>query len=172
MYEFFKANGLLTKRNSGFKEKDSTINQLIHLCDNIYKGLDESNDVCLVFLDVSKAFDRVYHPALLYKLETLGIEGDLLVWLSSYLEGRKQRVVINGVRSEWNHINASVPQGSILGPLLFLVHVNDLVDDLICTPYLFADDTSLFTIIDPVDSHITFNQLNRDLQVLSDWARQ
>ncbi len=172
MYEFFKANGLLTKRNSGFKERDSTINQLIHLCDNIYKGLDDSNDVCLVFLDVSKAFDRVYHPALLYKLECLGIDGDLLVWISSYLEGRKQRVVINGVKSEWNDINASVPQGSILGPLLFLVHVNDLVDDLICTPYLFADDTSLFTVIDPLDYEITFNQINRDLQVLSEWASQ
>ncbi len=75
MYEFFKKNGLLTKRNSGFKENDSTINQLIHLCDNIYKGLDESNDVSLVFLDVSKAFDKVYHPALLQKLECMGIDG-------------------------------------------------------------------------------------------------
>ncbi len=172
MYNFFKNNGILTQRNSGFKEQDSTINQLIHLCDNIYKGLDDSNDVCLVFLDVSKAFDKVYHRALIHKLESYGIEGDLLHWIESYLDGRRQRVVINGVKSDWNDINASVPQGSILGPLLFLIYVNDLVDELITTPYLFADDTSLFTVIDPIDYEITFNQINRDLQVLAEWARQ
>ncbi len=161
----------MTDRNSGFKERDSTINQLIHLCDNIYHGLDKSKDICLVFLDVSKAFDKVYHPALIHKLESYGIKRDLLRWIESYLDGRKQRVVINGVSSDWNNINASVPQGSILGPLLFLIYVNDLVDDLIATPYLFADDTSLFMEIDSSDFYITFDQLNRDLQVLSDWAR-
>ncbi len=172
MYEFFKNHGILTPRNSGFKDKDSTINQLIHLCDNIYHGLDDSKDVCLIFLDVSKAFDKVYHPALLHKLQCYGIGGDLLNWLASYLEGRKQKVLINGVSSDWNDINASVPQGSILGPLLFLIYVNDLVDDLISLPYLFADDTSLFKIIDPVDPDTTFRQLNRDLSVLSEWAWQ
>ena len=70
----------------------------------------------------------------------------------------------------WNNINASVPQGSILGPLLFLVYVNDLVDDLITLPYLFADDTSLFTVIDPINPEITFNQINRDLEVLNEWS--
>ncbi len=172
LYNFFKDNGILTPRNSGFKERDSTINQLIHLCDNIYHGLDDSKDVCLVFLDVSKAFDKVYHPALLHKLESYGIEGDLLAWLASYLKGRRQKVVINGVSSDWNEINASVPQGSILGPLLFLVYVNDLVDDLISTPYLFADDTSLFMTIDPLNVDRTFNQVNRDLSLLSEWAWQ
>ncbi len=171
LYKFFKDNNILTDRNSGFKERDSTINQLIHLCDNIYHGLDKSRDICLIFLDVSKAFDKVYHPALIHKLESYGIEGDLLHWIESYLDGRKQRVVINGLSSKWNTINASVPQGSILGPLLFLIYVNDLVDDLITTPYLFADDTSLFMEIDPADHFITFDQMNRDLQVLSDWAR-
>ena len=73
LYGFFKKHGLLTERNSGFKEFDSTINQLIHLCNNIYKGLDSSKDVCLVFLDVSKAFDKVFHRGLLFKLEQMGI---------------------------------------------------------------------------------------------------
>ncbi len=85
MYQYFKLHGLLTERNSGFKERDSTINQLIHLCHNIYNGLDNSRDVCLVFLDVSKAFDKVYHPALMVKLQNMGIHGNLLNWIKSYL---------------------------------------------------------------------------------------
>ncbi len=149
MYNFFKSLGLLNARNSGFKEKDSTINQLIDLCNNIYKGLDEIKDVCLVFLDVSKAFDKVYHPALLHKLQCMGIGGNILAWIKSYLEERKVKVVLNGVSSESKPINASVPQGSILGPLLFLCYVNDIIDDLETLPYLFADDTSLFCNIDP-----------------------
>ncbi len=90
LYTFFKANGLLSERNSGFKEKDSTINQLVHLCHQIYQGLDNAKDICLVFLDVSKAFDKVYHPALLHKLERMGVSGNLLKWLGSYLQDRKQ----------------------------------------------------------------------------------
>ncbi len=171
MYNFFKINGLLTERNSGFKEKDSTINQLIHLCHKIYQGLDNTRDVCLVFLDVSKAFDKVYHPALLIKLQNMGISGQLLRWIKSYLSDRKQRVVITGVASDLKDINASVPQGSILGPLLFLCYVNDLVDDLETMPYLFADDTSLFCEINPNDPPETFHMINRDLERLSNSAQ-
>ncbi len=172
MYNFFKSLGLLSTRNSGFKERDSTINQLIHLCHNIYQGLDSSKDVCLVFLDVSKAFDKVYHPALLHKLECMGISGNLLAWISSYLSDRRQKVVINGVSSDSKNINASVPQGSILGPLLFLCYVNDIVNDLETLPYLFADDTSLFCTVDPSDSQVAFDMVNRDLTKLSNWAEQ
>ena len=172
MYSFFKSLGLLSTRNSGFKEKDSTINQLIHLCHNIYQGLDDHKDVCLVFLDVSKAFDKVYHPALLHKLECMGISGNLLAWLGSYLSDRKLKVVINGVSSDPKDINASVPQGSILGPLLFLCYVNDIVNDLETLPYLFADDTSLFCTIDPKNPNVAFDKVNCDLAKLSDWAEQ
>ncbi len=172
MYAFFKKHGLLTERNSGFKENDSTVNQLIHICNNIYKGLDLSKDVCLVFLDVSKAFDKVYHRGLMYKLEQMGISGNLLKWIESYLNGRSQKVVINGVESNPRYINASVPQGSILGPLLFLVYVNDLVNDLETTPYLFADDTSLLEVINPRNVAGSFAKINRDLDSLSNWASQ
>ncbi len=172
MYNFFKAHGLLGERNSGFKEKDSTINQLVHLCHQIYQGLDNAKDICLVFLDVSKAFDKVYHPALLHKLERMGIAGNLLSWIGSYLENRRQVVVINGVSSDEKGINASVPQGSILGPLLFLAYVNDIVDDLETTPYLFADDTSLFCPIDPKNMQTAFDKVNRDLVKMEDWAAQ
>ena len=162
----------MTERNSGFKPNDSTINQLIHICNNIHKGLDLSKDVCLVFLDVSKAFDKVWHEGLLFKLERMGVSGNLLKWIGSYLRGRSQKVVINGVASNPRYINASVPQGSILGPLLFLVYVNDLVDDLETTPYLFADDTSLLEVINPTNPINSFEKMNRDLSSLSLWASQ
>ena len=93
-------------------------------------------------------------------------------WLESYLSGRSLKVVINGVESEPRYINPSVPQGSILGPLLFLVYVNDLVSDLETTPDLFADDTSLLEVINPRNVAGTFNKINRDLESLSYWAAQ
>ncbi len=115
---------------------------------------------------------KVYHKGLLFKLEQMGICGNLLKWLESYLSGRSLKVVINGVESNPRYINASVPQGSILGPLLFLVYVNDLVSDLETTPYLFADDTSLLEIINPRNVNGSFDKINRDLESLSYWAAQ
>ena len=119
---------------------------------------------------MSKAFDRVYHDGLIHKLQCMGIEGNLLQWLTSYLFNRRQRVVINGQSSQWKDTNAGVPQGSILGPLLFLIYVNDIVDDLESSPCLFADDTSLLEVISDVQT--SFDKLNRDLARLADWANQ
>ena len=143
LYDYCSNNDLLTWRNSGFKVMDSTVNQLINIVHNIYCLLDNNHDVLMIFLDVAKAFDKVFHKGLLHKLECMGIDGFLLKWFGSYLKGRFQRVVLNGQSSEWREINSGVPQGSILGPLLFLIFVNDLVDDLACDAFLFADDTSL-----------------------------
>ena len=103
------------------------------------------------FCDISKAFDRVWHRGLLFKLSALGISGSLLRWFSSYLSSRQQRVLYAGSSSSWSSINAGVPQGCILGPLLFLVYINDITTDInadITTDInanirLFADDTSL-----------------------------
>ena len=169
LYEYFTANNLLTQFNSGFKKNDSTVNQLINIVHHIYKGLDSHYDVCMVFLDVSKAFDKVYHRGLLFKLKQLGICGNLFKWLESYLSCRKQRVVVNGKTSEWRETSAGVPQGSILGPLLFLVYINDIVDNIQSKIYIFADDTS---IMRPITNAIEdFQTLNRDLQSLFNWAQ-
>ena len=126
----------------------------------------------MVFLDVSKAFDKVYHDGLLFKMKQLGICSLALNWFSSYLKDRKQRVIINSVTSEWVNVNAGVPQGSILGPLLFLIFINNLVEDLETKPYLFADDTSLVECINKKKPELSFNKLNRDLVRINSWAEQ
>ena len=107
---------------------------------------------------------------LIFKLKSNGISGPLLVLIDSYLSNRKQRVVLNGKSSNWSPISAGVPQGSVLGPLFFLVYINDLVENVSSDAKLFADDTSLFAVV--YDEGIAADQLNRDLKVISDWAYQ
>ena len=126
----------------------------------------------LVFLDVSKAFDKVYHTGLLHKLESFGISGCLLAWFKSYLSKRFQRVVLNGKHSDWKETNAGVPQGSILGPLLFLIFINDIVDDLNSEPFLYADDTSLMKPLKSNTCIADVVDINKDIQNISDWADQ
>ena len=98
----------------------------------------------MVFCDVSKAFDRVWHKGLIFKLKQNGIEGELLKWISNYLDNRQQRVVIKSCKSDYKRKNAGLPQGSVLDPLLFLIYVNDISDSLLSLTRLFADDSSLF----------------------------
>ena len=121
-----------------------------------------------MYLDISKAFDRVWHDGLLYKLERCGISGQLLFLVKSFLKDRKQRTVLNGQCSTWGDISAGVPQGSILGPLFFLVYINDPTEDLRCSAKLFADDTSLFTVVG--DSNAAANDMNHDLKLMNQWA--
>ena len=96
-----------------------------------------------MFLDFAKAFDKVSHAHLLYKLECCGIKGQILNWLRDFLTSRKQRVVIEGQASDWLRVTSGVPQGSIVEPLLFLAYINDLPYSVTCNPDLFADDTVL-----------------------------
>ena len=121
-----------------------------------------------VFLDISEAFDKVWHEGLVFKLKSDGISGHLLTLIESYLSERMQRVILNGKSSKWSRVTAGVPQGSVLGPRFFLVYINDLVDNISADVRLFADDTSLFTIV--YDESVAADQLNRDLETISDWA--
>ena len=148
LFKYFKENNLLSPHQSGFIPGDSCVQQLIAITNEIYKAFDCSSslEVRGVFLDISKAFDKVWHDGLLYKLKRNGINGDLLKLIESFLSDRYQRVVLNGQTSKWNKITAGVPQGSILGPLFFLIYINDLLSQLYCSPKLFSDDTSLLYI--------------------------
>ena len=121
-------------------------------------------------MDISKAFDRVWHDGLLYKLKLLGICGRYYNLIQSFLDNRHQSVVVNGQSSKWSLVEAGVPQGSILFRLLFLVYINDLPQGLRCNAKLFADDTSLFsTITSPA---ISSSNLNDDLLKITQWAYQ
>ena len=114
--------------------------------------------MCFVFLDATNGFNRVWHDGLLFKLKEKGIGGTLLVWLKSYLTNRKQRVTIKGQCSEWVDITSGVPQGSVLGPLLFLIYIDDIINNIESDIFLFADDTALLNEVS--DYAICFNQIN------------
>ena len=122
---------------------------MLSITQDIFKGFDANPplDTRGVFLDISKAFDRVWHEGLLYKLHSYRISGSLLNLLRDFLSGRVQRVILNGKNSIWKLIKVGVPQGSILGSLLFLIFINDLPTSLETVPKIFADDTSLFSLV-------------------------
>ena len=172
IFRHLSENGLITSKQSGFRPGDSTVNQLLSITHKIYSAFEEtpSLETRAVFLDLSKAFDRVWHEGLIYKLESSGIGGNLLSLIRNYLANRKQRVVLNGKSSQWASISAGVPQGSVLGPLFFLVYINDLVDNVDCDARMFADDTSLFSVVN--DTSRTAEELNRDLEKVRLWAWQ
>ena len=117
LYNHFLDNNILTSFQSGFRPGDSTVNQLTYLYDTFCHALDSGEEIKVVFCDINKAFDRVWHRGLIHKLKAAGITENLLQWFTNYLENRKQHVVLSGVKSTWNYIKAGVPQGSILGPL-------------------------------------------------------
>ena len=170
MFEFFNENNLLSPNQSGFRPGDSCISQLVSIIHNIYKSFDDGLEVRGVFLDISKAFDKVWHEGLIFKLKQNGISGNLINLLTDFLSNRKQRVVLNGQYSSWANVNAGVPQGSILGPLMFLIYINDLSDGLVSDEKLFADDTSLFSVVHDVNT--SANDLNKDLASINNWAYQ
>ena len=172
MYNYLISNNLITKNQSGFRPGDSVTNQLLSLVNDIHTAFDDKNslEVRSVYLDMSKAFDKVWHEGLIFKLKQNGIEGKLLVLFQNYLNNRRQRVVVNGTESNWGIIQAGVPQGSVLGPLLFLVYINNLENCIKSSVKFFADDTSLFSIVrDPL---VSAGELNHDLGLISQWAYQ
>ena len=123
-----------------------------------------------VFLGISKAFNKVWHDGLIFKLKFYGVEGELLSLLKNYLQSRKQRVVLNGKTSGWRKINYGAPQGLLLGPLLFLIYINHLPNGITSMCKTFSDDTSLFSKVIDLDKSVT--ELNTDLQKISQWTNQ
>ena len=163
---------LLPKNQSGFRPGDSTTNQLIDLVNEIHHAFDSTTSLEFraIFLDISKAFDKVWHDGLIFKMRQNGISGQLLKLFQNYLNNRKQRVVINGFQADYSNIESGVPQGSVLGPLLFLIYINDLERNIKSNVKFFADDTMLFSIVN--DHILSASELNHDLNVINQWAYQ
>ena len=156
LYSYFDQNGLLYKSQYGFRKGHSCEFAAMEVTDKIFQSLDKKKLPIALFLDFSKAFDTINHSILLNKLKHYGINGTALKWFSSYLTNRKQFVLYKGKMSKETTITTGVPQGSILGPLLFIIYINDIAKITNKFKFtIYADDT---TLIEPI---CTFAPLNR-----------
>ena len=130
--------------------------------------MDSGFGIDVIYLDYSKAFDSVPHLRLISKLQAYGIRGNLLKWIKNFLIGRQQKVILNGSSSQWTEVTSGVPQGSVLGPLLFILYVNDITDGVQSSLEMFADDSKLYRIIqNPCDT----DTLQHDLNYISNWSK-
>ena len=178
-------SGLLHPAQHGFLPRRSCATQLIEVLEDWNRALDAGESVDVAYLDFSKAFDSVPHQRLLHKLQVYGIRGKLLQWVKAFLTERSQRVVVQGARSQWSPVLSGIPQGSVLGPTLFIIFVNDLPAQLQGSVKLFADDTKLYSLVgsSAPDGRSTMHSLVRsmaegrssmqaDLDSLGDWSRR
>ena len=175
MFEHLKENNLLRNEQHGFREGRSCLSNLLTTLEDWTSVLDDKDCVDVAYLDFRKAFDLVSHRHLMLKLQKHGIDGQIGNWIKAFLENRKQKVVIRGFESDELDVLSGVPQGSVLGPILFLIYINDLPDCVNCPVCLFADDSKLYCKVpksnngnpDAIDEHA---MLQEDLQELHNWA--
>ena len=168
IWDFLTESEVLNPCQHGFVKHKSCFTNLLESHNTWTSALDMGFGVDVIYLDYSKAFDSVPHLRLISKLQAYGIKGDLLKWISNFLIGRQQKVILNGSSSQWIDVTSGVPQGSVLSPLLFLLYVNDITDGVQSTLEMFADDSKLYRIINY--SH-NVDTLQQDLNYISSGSK-
>ena len=159
-------NGLIRSSQHGFRKGGSCFSNLLRFLDGVTRSLDNHDTVDVIYLDYAKAFDKVPYHRLLDKLDKHGIGGKVWVWLKEWLSGRRQRVCVNGCKSACEAVTSGVPQGSVLGPILFLIYINDLDSNPVGSILKFADDTKLFG---KANNDYDRQTIQRDLDSLLEW---
>ena len=160
-------NNFFSPFQYAFIKNRSTVLQLLKVIQMWCNVLDQGGCIDNVNMDFMKAFDKVPHRRLIYKLQVYGIQGQILKWIKDFLQERKQQVCVNGYLSSWKEVTSGIPQGSVLGALLFIIYINDLPDNITSDIYLFADDTKFFR---QVENNKDANIIQEDLNTLHQWS--
>ena len=155
-------NNLLSDRQHGFRKGRSTVSAIAALLDELYRNINKNKNSFIIYLDLKKAFDTISHTKLIFKLGTLGLDALTIEWFNSYLTGRSQCVKLNNLTSDTLPVTYGVPQGSILGPVLFSIYINDISDIVNCGMVLYANDTVIF--------HSDKNILQHNLKLIANWC--
>jgi hypothetical protein len=164
-----KSHKLFSKSQFGFIKGRSTSYQLLQAIDKWTEILDDNGKIDAVYFDFMKAFDQVPHRRLLHKLPSFGISDSLVNWISSFLSNRRQKVVVKGEHSSWSNVTSGIPQGSVLGPLLFVLYINDLPDVVDASILLFADDTKIYKEIITIEDQ---ESIQNNINSMQNWSEQ
>ena len=165
-----RENGLISRNQFGFLSGRSTVLQLLKVIDSWTEILDRGGCVDVIYCDFMKAFDTVPHPRLINVLEYYGIDDPILSWINDFLTDRRQKIVVNGVASKWHQVTSGIPQGSVLGPVLFVVYINTMVEESgVSDVYLYADDTKIFN---EIHCQQDIDDLQQDLNRLFNWTKE
>ena len=166
LYTFFSDNQILTDEQFGFRPGRSTEDQLLLTYDEISSCLDSGSPVDLIMFDFSKAFDVICHAILIEKLRLLGVQGSLIGWIEDFLVGRTMQVLVKNTTSDTRVVSSGVPQGSVLGPNLFLIYINHVASNLTCSYKIFADDLKIYMKLDRNAPHASAASLQEDINLL------
>ena len=167
IYKLIADHNLIHPHQHGFVSRKSCLTNLLKSFQDWIHSVDEGFGVDIIYLDYKKALDSVPHQRLLHKIEGYGVSGNLLSWVTNFLDHRYQRGTVDGVHSKWCSVISGVRQGSVLGPLLFIIYINDLSENINCSIKQYADDTKLYTTVKDNNDVLQFQH---DLDAVAEWS--